>query len=218
LDAGEIEAYMMEYDKRILHVRGNPDCVAELLGKSDLSAPLFNVESQHLPVVRERFEPMEPADRRTSGLITTFLTLKVTSKSLKPLIRHDVQELKETHVSDIAGLLEVEPQRAQDLLSGVGFGVFRSGRLVSCAVSPEMLEDLAIVRGVFTLAEERNKGYSSSVCSALVERLLGQGRDVILYVSEENPAAIKVYTRIGFKETGHVSLGFKAERKMATLE
>jgi len=216
---GEVQAFMMEYDGRILHIRGNSDCVAGLLSKSDLSAPLFNVEPEHLSTVRDRFEPTEPADKRTDGLITTFLTLKVTSESLRPLIRHDVQELNQTNVSDVAGLLEVEPQRARDLLRGVGFGLFKNGRLVSCAVSPEMLEDLAIIRGVHTAAEERNKGYSSSVCSVLVQQLLRQGRDVILFVSKDNPAAIRVYSKIGFKETGRVSLAFKARvRKVGSAQ
>jgi len=212
-DASGVQAYMMEYDGRILHLRGNPDCVPELLSMSSLSAPLFNVEPRHLALVRGRFEPMEPADRRTDGLITTFLTLKATSDSFKPLIRHDVQELNQSHVHGVAGLLAVDPQRAQDLLRGVGFGVFKGSQLVSSALSPEMLEDLAIIRGVFTAADERNKGYSSSVCSALVERLLGQGRNVILFVSKDNPAAIKVYSRIGFEDTGRVSLAFKARLK-----
>jgi predicted GNAT family acetyltransferase len=82
-----------------------------------------------------------------------------------------------------------------------------------------MLEDLAIVRGVHTAAEERNKGYSSSVCSVLVQQLLRQGRDVILFVSKDNPAAIRVYSKIGFKETGRVSLAFKARvRKVGSAQ
>jgi len=209
-DTSGIQAYMMEYDGRILHLRGNPHWVTELLSVSDLSEPMLNVEPRHLAMVSERFEPVEPADRRTDGLITTFLTLKATSASFKPLIRHDVQELNQTHLPDVVSLMELEPQRVQELLRGVGFGAFSDGRLVSCAFSPNMLEDLAIIRGVFTTADERNKGYSSSVCSALVGKLLGQGRDVILFVSKDNPAAIKVYSRIGFEDTGSVSLAFKA--------
>lgn len=209
-DAGGVQAYMMEYDGRILHVRGNPDCVPRLLMKTRVSEPLFNVEPRHLALVRERFEPVEPADTRTDGLITTFLTLEVTSHSFKPLIRHEVQELNKNHARDVAELLGIELQRAQDLLRGTGFGVFKDGRLVSSALSPEMLDDLAIVRGVFTAADERNIGYSTTVCSALAERLLGQGRDVILFVSKDNPAAMKVYSRIGFEDTGRVSLAFKA--------
>jgi len=94
------------------------------------------------------------------------------------------------------------------------FGVFEGGRLISYAASPDMLEDLAIVRGVYTSPERRNKGYSKSVCSVLVERLIREGRDVFLYVSKDNAAAIRVYTEIGFRPTGHVFLGFWAERKI----
>jgi RimJ/RimL family protein N-acetyltransferase len=214
-DASGVQACMMEYDGRIIHVRGSPDCVLELLSMSDLSEPMLNIEPRHLAAVSERFEPVEPADRRTNGLITTFWTLKATSKSFRPLIRHDVQELNQTHISDVMSLMELEPQRVQELVRSAGFGAFDRGRLVSCAFSPNTFEDMAIIRGVFTAAEERNKGYSSSVCSALVQKLLGQGKDVILFVSKDNPAAVKVYSRIGFEDTGRVSLAFKARQKTA---
>jgi len=36
---------------------------------------------------------------------------------------------------------------------------------------------------------------------------------VFLYVSRDNPAAIKVYTKTGFKKTGHKYLGFYSEEK-----
>lgn len=210
---GGVQAYMMEYDGRIIHIRGNPDCVRELLSMSKLPEPMLNIEPTHLATVSMHFEPVEPVDRRTDGLITTFWTLRATSASFRPLIRHDVQELNQTHVPDVMSLMELEPQRAQELLKGAGLGVFNSGRLVSCAFSPNALEDIAVIRGVFTVADQRNKGYSSSVCSALVQKMLGQGKDVILFVSKDNPAAIRVYSRIGFEDTGRVSLAFRARRK-----
>jgi predicted GNAT family acetyltransferase len=98
-------------------------------------------------------------------------------------------------------------------VKGFAYGTFKRGRLVSYAASPEFLEDLAIVRGVSTAPDERGKGYSKSVCSALVKRLLDEGKEVMLYVSRDNAAALNVYREIGFKETGHRFLGFTARRK-----
>jgi predicted GNAT family acetyltransferase len=37
---------------------------------------------------------------------------------------------------------------------------------------------------------------------------------VFLYVSKDNPATIKVYRKIGFKETGHIFLGLKAKKRV----
>jgi len=149
----------------------------------------------------------------TIGKITTFLTMKTTPETTKPIIKHRVQQLTRKNAQALAQLLGADTQRALDLLRGIGFGIFKDNKLVSAATSPEILEDLAIIRGVQTAPEERNKGYSTSVCSALVQKLQQQGKDVILYVSKDNPPAIKVYKKIGFKPTEHTFLSFIAQRK-----
>jgi len=213
LSGSRVVGYMIEYDKRILCIRGEAECVMPLLRNSDLITPMFNIEQKHLSGVRRLYEPTAPADKMTEGLITTFLVMKTIPTSFTPVIKHKVQEMMKEDAQALIDLLDTEPQRALDLLKGFAVGIFEGKRLVSYASSPEMLGDLAIIRGVYTAPEERSKGYATSVCSALVEKLLQQGKDVMLYVSKDNPAAIRTYMKIGFKETGHVSLGFVAKRK-----
>lgn len=210
---GTIIGYLMEFDKRILYMRGKAECAVSLLKKSDLPEPLFNIEQRHLSAVKRLYKLKEPANKMTKGPITTFLTMKVTSKTFTPIIKRSVQKLEKKDAQALGDLLSTEPQAALDFFRGSAFGVFHRNKLVSYAASPEMLEDLAIVRGVFTAPEERNKGCSTSVCSALVRRLLQEGRDVMLYVSKDNPSAIKVYRKIGFRETRHRQLGFWAKKR-----
>jgi GNAT superfamily N-acetyltransferase len=205
--------YLLEYDRRILCVRGPENCVAPLLKKTRLAEAILNVEVRQLPAVERFYEPVEPADKMTVGKITTFVVMKAASSSLRLVLRHEVQELKKESAAELAGLLGVGQELALDLLKGVASGLCKDGRLVSYAASPEMLEDLAIVRGVFTAPDERGKGYSKAVCSALVRRLLDEGKGVILYVSKDNAAALRVYRSVGFGETGHRFLGFTARRK-----
>jgi len=213
LSNNKVVGYMSEYEKRILTIRGRKECTISLLRNSDLTTPLFNIEPKHLSAVNKLFEPIEPADKMTRGLITTFITMKATPESFTPILQHKVQELKEENAQALGELFGSEPQRTMDLLKDFAFGIFKSNKLVSFAASPDMVEDLAIIRGVQTTPEERSKGYATSACSALVQRLHKQGKEGFLYVSKDNPAAIKVYKKIGFKETGHVFLGFTAKRK-----
>lgn len=214
LSNNKLTGYMSEYDKRILTTRGNEKCATSLLKNTDLTTPLFNIEPKHLTAVRRLFEPAEPTDKMTVGKITTFLTMKTNPDIFKPIIQHNVQKLKRDNAEALGELFGAEPKRIEDLLRGLAFGIFKGNKLVSAATSPEMLEDLAIIRGVQTAQEERNKGYSTSVCSALVRQLIRQGKDVMLYVSKDNPPALKVYRKIGFKETGHKFLGFIAKRRL----
>lgn len=213
LSNNKIVGYMLEYDKRVLQLRGQQRSVIPLVKNSYLTTPLFNIEPKHLSAVRGLYKPTEPADKTTAGPITTFIVMKTTPETFTPIIRHQIQELTKRNARELEELFGAEPERTLDLLKGVAFGIFKGNRLVSCAASPDILEDLAIIRGVKTATDERNKGYSTSVCSALVQRMHELGKQTFLYVSKDNSAALKVYRRIGFRETGHLFLGFLTKRK-----
>jgi len=216
LSNNTIVGYMMEYNKRILYMRGR-GCATSLLRNSNLTTPMFNVEHQHFPAVNDLYEPIEPADKTTIGQVTNFTLMKTTPESSTSIIQHTVQELEKEDAQELANLLGTElPNIALDLLKGFAFGIFKGDNLISVAASPNVLEDLAIIRGVYTAPEERNKGYATSACSALVKRLHQEGKDIFLYVSKDNSAAIRVYRKIGFKESGHIFLGFTAKRKTVT--
>lgn len=213
LSGNTLVGYLIEFDKRILCLRGNADAAPRLLEQNDLATVLFNIEPGHLSAVKRIFEPVAPSDKMTIGTISTFTPMLVTQGRFEPVVKHRVREVAKDEIPLVTGLLSVDYQAASELLSGYAFGVFKRGRLVSFAASPNVLDNLAIVRGVFTAAEERNKGYSKSVCSALVGRLLRDGKDVFLYVSKDNAVAMNVYSSLGFKATGHVVLSFWAQRK-----
>jgi GNAT superfamily N-acetyltransferase len=180
-----------------------------------LTTPLFNVESAHLTGARKLYNPTEPTDRTSKSNVTTYLSMKVSKNSFKPFKRHPVQEMTRDNLEIVSGFLNRETSRVTDLLKGLSYGLYKRGRLASFAAAPEILEDLAIIRGVYTALNCRGKGYATSVCSAIVERLLEQGREVFLYVSKENPPALRVYRKLGFKETGHFFLSFQAEKKLS---
>lgn len=208
-----VVGYLVEHEKRILHTRGIAECVAPLLKNTDLSTPLFNIEPAHLSAVKRLFKPVESTDATSKGRITTYLTMKVGKGEFKPMMLHDVQKMGKRDSAAVRIFLGREPSRIMDLLKGLAYGLYENGQLVSFAAAPEILEDLAIIRGVHTVPHLRRKGYATSVCSALVAEVLEKGKDAILYVSKDNAPAIKVYSKLGFRETGHIFLSFKAEKR-----
>jgi predicted GNAT family acetyltransferase len=212
LSQKNVVGYLVEHDQRILHTRGDAECVNPLLKNTDLVTPMFNIESSHLSAVKRLYKPTEPTDVTTRGKITTYLSMKVSTANFKPATWHNVQEMGKEDNEAVKRLLGRETSRVTDLLKGLAYGLYKQGQLLSFAAAPEILEDLAIIRGVYTTPDLRGRGYSTSVCSALVGRILEQGRDAILYVSKDNEPAIRVYRKLGFRKTGHVFLGFKARR------
>jgi RimJ/RimL family protein N-acetyltransferase len=213
LSEENIFGYLMDINKRIIHLRGIAECTLPLLNNSDPYSPLFNIEPAHLEGVEKSYKHFKPTDAMSKGKITTFLSMKVNSNGFKPKKAKNVRELGREDAEEVGSLLMREPERIKDLLKGLSYGLYEHGQLAAFAAAPEILEDLAIIRGVYTLPSLRGKGYATKVCSAVTARVLEQGKTAFLYVSKDNHPALSVYRKLGFKKTGHVFLSFTAERK-----
>lgn len=99
----------------------------------------------------------------------------------------------------------------RDLKNRLIYGAYEGDELVSFT-SGIILEDLPHVAHVYTSPKFRKMGYATSTCSALVGDLLKGSEEAILFVFENNPAAIKVYAKIGFSISKHKFLTFQARR------
>ena len=56
------------------------------------------------------------------------------------------------------------------------------------------------IGGVYTLPENRNRGYATSCVAALCKKLLLEYDFCVLYTDLSNPVSNSIYKRIGFKE------------------
>jgi len=213
LSGESLSGYLMEINGRIIHIRGIADCATPLLESIDLHEPLFNIEPAHLYGVKALYKQFKPTDATSKCRVTTFLSMKISTNEFKPKKAKNVRELSREDAEEVGNLLAQESDRIKDLLKGLSFGLHEKGQLVAFAGAPEILEDLAIIRGVYTQPNLRGKGYATKVCSAVTARLIEQGKEAFLYVSKDNHPALRVYRKLGFRETGHVFLSFSAERK-----
>ncbi len=77
-------------------------------------------------------------------------------------------------------------------------GVKVDGKLVS--VGGATVEDLGSnIAPVVTREGFRNRGYATSVVSALVEQILRKSSLLLIHVESENRPAVRVYSKVGFK-------------------
>jgi GNAT superfamily N-acetyltransferase len=88
------------------------------------------------------------------------------------------------------------------LSSGVFYGLRKNDRIIAAAgthvVSIE--QSVAAVGNVMTHPDYRHRGYASIATSAVCAELIRRGiRTIALNVSQSNPAAIRVYEKLGFK-------------------
>ncbi len=206
--------YLLEYDGRIIHIHGNEESARQLIARICLDEAVFTVEPQCLEIVRKIFEPVEPLDPFSSGKITTFLIMSTATGKLNLLIRHKVKKLDAEDLDQVALVFGEERRtHVENALSrGFSYGAYLDGKMVSMATVSYIKGDVAFIRGIHTDPEFRGRGLATSVTSALVAEIARTGKTAVLWVSKDNYAAIRVYEKVGFKESGHVLLGFKARR------
>lgn len=217
LEDAEILGYLLEHDKRILNLRGNVRCAAELLSNASLIEADINVEPRHIQTVEKFYEPTKPIGI-SRGKITTLLAMEVNKKRFRSVIRHDPKRLGGDEFNDLEKLyvkfydeMALGPITRDRIVETqnrcLTFGVYEKGELVSFA-SGSILEDVGHVAPVYTSPKFRGKGYATSACSALVRELLSQRDRAILYTPEDDIPAIRVYEKIGFAKTWHKFLAF----------
>ncbi len=214
LENDEIQGYLGEFDRRIVHTHGTNESILKLLEQIDLDEYEFVTEYHHLTVVGNFFQPVKPSDPSSKDKITIFIVMKANIETFKPIVKHTVKKLGSDDLDDVYENLGKEyGERVENTIQkGMAFGAYEQGKLVSVATAPEIIEDLVNIRGVYTEPSFRGRGLSTSTCSALVTEIIGIGKEALIWVADTNIPARKVYKKIGFKETGHILLGFKAKR------
>jgi predicted GNAT family acetyltransferase len=77
-------------------------------------------------------------------------------------------------------------------------GIKQDQRIVSAGMT--RLIDFGSNVGVAATQEEyRNRGYATSIVSALVGEILKTSSTAIIHVITDNTSAVRVYSKVGFK-------------------
>ncbi|MCW4020040.1 MAG: GNAT family N-acetyltransferase [Candidatus Bathyarchaeota archaeon] len=210
----KVTGYLLQFDKKIIHTHGDEDGMAELLRFVEPDEPAFVIEPHHLATVERFFKPVKPTDDSSKGKITKYFVIMAKADTFKPMIRHRVKKLGHKDFDEVSESLGEEyGKRVENAVRrGLAFGAYDGGRLVSLATVPEIIQDLALIRGVYTVPPFRGGGFATSACSALVKEIIRLGKKPMLWVARDNLPARRVYNKVGFKETGHALLGFKAKK------
>ncbi len=83
---------------------------------------------------------------------------------------------------------------------------------IVCIANFQVLGDTARIGHVFTLEEERGKGYAANLVHDLTERLLNEGLQPLLYTDYNYPASNKAYINAGYEDKG-ILVNFSCSRE-----
>lgn len=85
-------------------------------------------------------------------------------------------------------------------------------RLVSAASTSGETPVSAMIGGVWTSPDARNRGYSTAVVAALSRELVEQRRTPYLFYLLDNTPAAAVYARVGYRVVGRWSVAYMSPR------
>jgi predicted GNAT family acetyltransferase len=77
-------------------------------------------------------------------------------------------------------------------------GIKKEGKLASfgyAVITPKVSH----ITWIATHPKYRNRGYATTIVSALLKQCLSQASTAIIYVMDKNPKAKDIYTKVGFK-------------------
>jgi len=86
------------------------------------------------------------------------------------------------------------------------------GHLISAASTSAEAPAAAMIGGVWTAPQARNRGLSTAVVAALCRELLAEGRHPYLFYRQDNAPAAALYAKVGFHVAGHWSVASLSNR------
>jgi len=95
------------------------------------------------------------------------------------------------------------------LEKGWYFANYKEKGKIVASLWVKLRDDTYIIRDVFVLETERNKGYGTLLLKEIMDFLIRKNKPISLYVDSLNDNAKHVYEKIGFKFEKHGTYGEK---------
>lgn len=195
----KIVGSMLIYDQRIIHIRGSLEAAELLMNEVKLEKAEFQVPTEHESVILKKYKPLTKHEM-------ILMTLQRGQEKLH--VKHLVMKLGSADAEEIAGLLveefpewgeftgdRIRQRMKEDVLF---LGIKEGENVVSMANS--RIQDFGSNIGmVATRKGYRGRGYATSTVSALLKEILRESELALIHVLSDNPSAIHVYTKVGFK-------------------
>jgi len=195
-----VAGLMVVYNGCIVQVRGSREAVWLLLERLDVEEAGVQVPLNCKDVVVDRFPVFE---HKTTPIL---LFLKRGEENVKVTITPE--KLCADDADEIAKIMHEAYPEFWSVITAEGImetfaeafwvGIRREGKLAAFgkAVSTP---PVSYVAQIATLEDYRNRGYATSILSALLKELLASSSTAFIYVLSDNTTAMHVYSKVGFK-------------------
>jgi predicted GNAT family acetyltransferase len=199
MEGEKVEGLLLIYRDYVVQFRGSREAVRLLFGKVSLAEVELQAPLDCEDIVSEKFSPKVRQEMVLMSLKRGEENIQITTAPVR-LGTKDAEE--------IAGLMrEADPEwwgeaNCERIKSRMGdatyLGIKQNGKLVSLGMV--RLTDFGSNIGVIATVEQyRNRGYATSIVSALVKEIFETCEIALIHVIRDNAPAVRAYTRVGFK-------------------
>jgi ribosomal protein S18 acetylase RimI-like enzyme len=199
-EQNRIEGMLMIYRNSAVQLRGSVDAVKVFLNRLNLDKAEIQCETEHSGLILNKYKNI----RKASEIV--LMTLHRGEETLQT--KQPTARLSASDAEGIATLMGRENpdwwgDTTAELIASrmdqrLWLGIKVNGRLVSAGGAA--VDDWASNIGtVVTDGAYRNRGYATTIVSALVEQILQRSDLSLIHVESNNKPAMRVYTKVGFR-------------------
>lgn len=199
LEGDRVEGLLLVHRDYIVQLKGSREAVRLLLEKVELKEVELQAPLDCEDLVLAKFKPKIKQDMLLMALRRGEENIQITTQPVR---------LDEKDAEEIAALLNgadrvwwgefTAEQIRSRMTETINIGIKQDGRLVSLGIA-RLTDYASNISTIATDEQHRNRGYATSIVSALVKEILEASEVAMIHVIKDNTPAVKAYTKAGFK-------------------
>jgi len=197
----QIHGLMLVYRDYVVQLRGNHEAVGLLLDHlPDLKESEFNVPLECEGIMTAKFVPQLRQEMMLMSLKKGEENIQITTAPVKlgPEDADEISALMREADPDWWGEMSGDRLKGAMTPDAYWLGIRQNEQIVS--VGQTRFVDFGSNVGVAaTRKDYRNRGYATSIVSALVKEILEFSPTALIHVIRDNAPAIRAYSKVGFK-------------------
>jgi len=199
MDKGSIRGLMVVYNGRTAQIKGSSKAVDVLIEALDPKIAQISVPYEHKRSLLKRYKPRFQSEmyllHLTKGQERSLVEQKpvaLTTKDAKAvsklLLRADPRMWKSFTADTVK----------RSMSTNIWIGIKEHGTLAAIG-NARSTKRSGHIYTIATAKEYRGRGFATSIVSTLVQRMLKDSKDQLIYVFKSNGPANKVYRKVGFR-------------------
>ena len=199
IEQNRIEGLLLVYRDFVVQLRGNREAVGLLLDKVDLEKVDLQAPLNCEDIVLSKY----------TSKVKEVITLMSLRKGEETIRMNAVPErLDEEDAEELSGIMKKEDpvwwgdlttERVKaNMKDAYWLGIRKDNKIASAGMT-RLVDFASNISIVFTREEYRNRGYATTVVSALVKEIMKVSNMALIHVLSDNAPAIRTYAKAGFK-------------------